>query len=265
MITQAFHEEIESLFTPEAYLGDRQYLCDVAIGTFSCEIRDAVIEQYPYEVVAHTGSANGHRPIYMLNVDGRRIIFYMSSIGSALAGNDIIEVQWQTGIQKLILFGSAGSLDQQATTGKYVIPTQAYRDEGMSYHYAPPSDYIAVSNSGVLTAVFEKLHLPYVNGRVWTTDAPYRETRTAVRRRKDEGCIAVEMELAGVQAVCSFYGIELYDFLVTGDILDGEVYDSRGLRDANHSLDKFYVALKIAEELCKAFLHTQDESIRKDV
>ena len=60
----------------------------------------------------------------------------------------------------------------------------------------------------------------YVNGRVWTTDAPYRETRTAIEKRKKEGCIAVEMELAGLQAVCSYYGVEMYSFVVTGDILD---------------------------------------------
>lgn len=29
---------------------------------------------------------------------------------------------------------------------------------------------------------------------------------------------AVPMELAGVQSVCDFYGFDLYDFLVTGDV-----------------------------------------------
>ncbi len=61
------------------------------------------------------------------------------------------------------------------------------------------------------------LALPYVKGRVWTTDALYRETRNLVETRKSEGCIAVEMELAGMQAVCDFYNIELYDFLVIGN------------------------------------------------
>ena len=28
------------------------------------------------------------------------------------------------------------------------------------------------------------------------------------------------MELAGVQAICDYYGWNLYDFLVTGDVLD---------------------------------------------
>ena len=86
---------------------------------------------------------------------------------------------------------------------------------------------------------------------VWTTDAIYRETRNLVEKRKSEGCIAVEMELAGMQAVCDFYNIELYDFLVTGDIVDQLEYTSEGLHDANHNLDKFYVALKIAEMINK--------------
>ena len=46
-----------------------------------------------------------------------------------------------------------------------------------------------------------------------------RETVNLVRKRKEEGCIAVEMELAGVQAISDFYGFELYDFLVAGDVL----------------------------------------------
>ena len=49
--------------------------------------------------------------------------------------------------------------------------------------------------------IFKALELPYVMGKVWTTDAIYRETRNLVEKRKSEGCIAVEMELAGMQAV----------------------------------------------------------------
>ena len=100
-----------------------------------------------------------------------------------------------------------------------------------------------------MAEIFEKLSLPYVKGRVWTTDAPYRETKSALNTRIEQGCIAVEMELAGVQAVCSYYGIELYDFVVTGDILDGKEYEHDGLDSANHSIDKFLIALKIAEHI----------------
>ncbi len=247
MIIDSYHEEKESIISLEAFLGERKYICDTAIATFSYEIFNAVIQRYPHKEVADIGSANGHKPIYMLDVNGKSVIFYMSSIGACLAGTEIIEMQWQTGIKNLIIFGSCGALDGEATNGKYIIPTQAYRDEGMSYHYAKPSDYMDVKNSDKLAGIFEKLDLPYVQGRIWTTDAPYRETKTACEERKKDGCIAVEMEISGIQAVCDFYGIELYSFIVSGDVLDGEKYIPDGLSEANHSLDKFFIALKIWE------------------
>ncbi len=249
MIIHSYCEEKESIITPEAFFGERKDICRTAIATFSHEIFQAVISHYPHTQVAQIGSANGHRPIYRLEVNGKPIIFYMSSIGACMAGNFIIEMQWQTGIKNLIIFGSAGALDNEATCGRYVIPTQAYRDEGMSYHYAPPADYIDIPNSGRLAEIFDGLHLPYVAGRVWTTDAPYREIKSAVEKRKSEGCLAVEMELAGIQAVCDFHHIDLYSFVVTGDVLDEGQYRPDGLHEANHSLDKFFVALKIWEQI----------------
>ena len=61
----------------------------------------------------------------------------------------------------------------------------------------------------------------------------------------------MEMELAGVQAVCDFHNIELYDFLVTGDVVDTDSYTPDGLHEANHDMQKFYAALRIAEEVWK--------------
>ena len=246
MITSSYHDEKESLFSPGAFWGEQKNICDTAIVTFSHEIYNSVLQRYPHREAGHIASANGIRPVWILDAGGREIIFYKSYIGSCMAGNAIIEMWWQTGVKKLILFGSAGSLDSELTTGKLVIPTQAYRDEGLSYHYAPASDYIDIINSKKLEEIFRSLGLPYVCGRIWTTDAPYRETRTAVETRKEEGCIAVEMEIAGVQAVCGYYGIEFYPFVVTGDILDGDEYAPEGLHSANHSTDKFDIALKIA-------------------
>ena len=245
MITDSYRSEKESLFSPKAFLGERKYICDTAIATFSGEIFNSVLEKYPHKEVADVTTVNGSKPVYLLDINGKNVVFYLSAIGSALAGNDIIEISWQTGIKNLIIFGSAGSLDNEATDGRYVIPTQAYRDEGMSYHYATPSDFIDVKNSDKLADIFEKLKLPYVQGRIWTTDAPYRETKTALAERKKDGCIAVEMEVAGVQAVCDFYGIELYSFILTGDVLDPDEYKPEGLDYANHSRDKFFMALKI--------------------
>lgn len=61
-----------------------------------------------------------------------------------------------------------------------------------------------------------------------TTDAIYRETCSKVDARKAEGCLAVDMEVAGVQAVCSFHGFRFYCFLMTGDVLDLPEWDVAG-------------------------------------
>lgn len=93
------------------------------------------------------------------------------------------------------------------------------------------------------------MKFPSVTGGVWTIDAIYRETKAKLEARKNEGCLAVEMELASIQTVCDFYGWDLYDFLVTGDVLDGDVYDVSGLANANHNMDKLYIAIEIAKRI----------------
>ena len=113
-------------------------------------------------------------------------------------------------------------------------------------YYAPSSDYLTIKNSDVLADLFTKIKAPFVQGRVWTTDSMLRETKGLVAKRKEEGCIAVEMELAGVQAICDFYGLELYDFLEAGDVLEESGYEYEGLHDANHNIGKALIALEIA-------------------
>ncbi|MBQ6146174.1 MAG: phosphorylase, partial [Clostridia bacterium] len=76
-----------------------------------------------------------------------------------------------------------------------------------------------------------------------------RETAGLVQRRKAEGCLAVEMELAGVQALCDFYGLTLYDFLEAGDVLAESGYDADGLPSANHDLGKLHLALEIVKRI----------------
>lgn len=249
MITDSFDSKTAPIISPGAFYGEQKHLCDICIVIFSKVIFDHVLESFPCEKVAEIHACNGCRPIYILTHGDRKIAFYLSSVGSTGAATDVIEVNWFTGATRFIMFGSAGSLNQQATSGRYVIPTEAYRDEGMSYHYAEPADYIAIPEADTVAAMFDDLKVPYIRGRVWTTDAFYRETRGLTEKRRQEGCVAVEMELAGVQAVCTFEGFRLYNFLMTGDVLDEPEYRYADLHQANHDLDKFYLALEIAHRL----------------
>ena len=249
MIIHSYDDRSEPLFGPGDFYGPQKHLCDVCILTFSHIILSEMKRALPLQEAAIIGAVNGGIPIYTFPYAGRTVGVCLSGIGATLAGTDVIEINWLIGATKFIMFGSAGSLNRAATAGKYVIPTEAYRDEGFSYHYALPSDYIRIRNAPFLEAFFREKGLPFVTGRVWTTDAIYRETRDQTAARQREGCLAVEMELAGVQAACDFHGFELYDFLVTGDVLDAPEYDVSDLSAANHDLDKLWIALELAARL----------------
>ena len=249
MIIHSFDDQSEPLIGPWSFYGPQQHLCDTCILTFSHVILKEMKRLFSLREAALIGGANGPTPIYTFDHEGQTLAVCLSDLGSTLAGTNVIEINWLAGATRFIMFGSAGSLNHKLTDGNYVLPTEAYRDEGMSYHYAPAADYIRIKNASRMEAFFQQKKLPYVTGRVWTTDAFYRETRAQVRARQAEGCIAVEMELAGVQAVCDFHGFELYDFLVTGDVLDAPEYQVGGLRSANHDLDKLWIALELAKSI----------------
>lgn len=248
MITDSYDGKTPSITTREAIYGPQGSLCDVCIVTFSKRILQTVLERYDSRKLAEITSCSGNIPVYGFDLNGTTVAFYLSGQGACLAGGNVEESNWLLGARHYILFGSAGALQPEATRGKLVVPTEAYRDEGMSYHYAPNSDYIAIRNATKVAAWLQEQGAPVVTGRCWTTDAFFRETKANFAKRVSEGCLAVEMELAGIQAVCDFYGLELYAFLQTGDVL-GDSYDTTELQNANHEYANFERALKIAAKL----------------
>lgn len=249
MIIHDYDIETETLISPEAFYGPKKHLVDKCLIIFSKEIFDYLLANYECTQISQIGACNGFVPIYSFDCGGEQVAFYLTSIGSAIASDFCYETHWQTGATKFIMFGSCGSLDFETTKGRFIIPTEAYRGEGCSYLYAPPADYIAVKNADKLAAVFDEMGVPYVKGRVWTTDSMLRETVGLARRRRAEGCIAVEMEVAGVEAVCDFHGLELYDFLEAGDVLGESSYEMEGLKGANHNLGKLFIAMEVAKRI----------------
>jgi len=71
------------------------------------------------------------------------------------------------------------------------------------------------------------LNITHLVGKTWTTDAPFRETPDRIAKRKEEGCLAVEMESAGMMAVAQFRGVTLGQILYGGDDLTCVEWDER--------------------------------------
>ena len=155
------------------------------------------------------------------------------------------------GAKKIMLYGNCGVLNKEIAAGHLVLPTAAYRDEGTSYHYLPISDYVKIPTHHHLAEIMDELHLPYVTGKVWTTDAFYRETRSNMEKRKADGCIAVDMECASAMAMGQFRGVPVYQFFYADDCLDGDKWDPRtlGARPSSSHEKYLRVALEIAARL----------------
>ena len=192
--------------------------------TFQRKVVEALQKRLPVEAVS-TISACVEVPIYRFSYQGQTLGLYLTTIGGP-ATVGILEEVWVKGAEKVLLFGTCGGLDAALPAGHLIVPTAAYRDEGTSFHYLPPSDYVEVPTAERLAAIFDELALPYVRSRTWTTDAIYRETPGK----------AAEMECASVMAAGQFRGKPVYQFLYTADSLAGSRWE-RGLLGAHPESD----------------------------
>ena len=92
-----------------------------------------------------------------------------------------------------------------------MVIDRALRDEGTSYHYAPPSEFAEADPELVRTAAAALAALgPHcVVGASWTTDAPFRETSEAIADARSRGILAVEMEAAALYAFAKAAGVRV--------------------------------------------------------
>lgn len=195
---------------------------------FSAKFEPKLLDLVEAEQISHLHASGRSVPIYKGIYKGEEIAFYNSFLGGPAAGAFLEEVIVK-GAKKVLFFGVCGVLDKEVASGSLLIPTSAYRDEGTSYHYMEPSDYIDIPTADKLAKIFESINVPYQKIKVWTTDAFYRETEKNIAARKTEGCAAVEMECASVMAIGQFRGIEVYQFIYGGDCLDENQWDARVL------------------------------------
>ena len=171
---------------------------------------------------------DGPHPLYETTLDGQRLAFFQPGVGAAMAAG-LLEEFTAAGCGKFIVCGGAGVLQREIAVGHLVVPASAVRDEGTSYHYLPPAREVPASAAGVaaIERTLTRHGVPYLLGKTWTTDAPYRETAAKVERRRAEGCLTVEMEAAAFFAVAQFRQATLAQLLYGGDDVSGGEWDNR--------------------------------------
>jgi uridine phosphorylase len=112
----------------------------------------------------------------------------------------IAEELFALGCRCLVSVTSAGQIVPAGKPPYFVIIDKALRDEGTSYHYAPPEEFAAADPELVAVAAeaLKRSGVHAVVGSSWTTDAPFRETAEAIESARRKGILAVEMEAAAL-------------------------------------------------------------------
>ena len=176
----------------------------------------------------HVPFEHGDHPICIIDHRGREVALVSPGVGAPAAVTSL-EVLIALGATAIIGCGGAGVVRAGFDVGHVVVPTSAVRDEGTSYHYAPPDAAVAPHPRALaaIDTVLTDAGVPYERGRTWTTDAFFRETRDKVDRRRDAGCITVEMEASAMFAAAAFRGATYGQLLYAGDDLSAKEWDGR--------------------------------------
>ncbi len=179
-----------------------------------------------------------HTDLYEFELEGRSLGIVGGAVGAPFAVL-IAEQLFASGCRCLVSITSAGRVTEVGRPPYFVLIDRALRDEGTSYHYLPPAEFVGADPALVegAMAALSAAGASVLQGASWTTDAPFRETATAVARARTLGILAVEMEAAGLyafaatrrQPVLCLAHITNVMGRVSGDFDKGE---ADGVRDA---------------------------------
>ena len=152
----------------------------------------------------HEGWACYHTKLLAFDLDG---IGEVGIVGYAVGAPFAVLVAEQlfaSGCRLIVSVTSAGQVTPIGPTPYFVLIDRALRDEGTSYHYLPPATFAEAPDVALLNCAELALRgltgISIHRGPAWTTDAPYRETETAIASARDRGVLAVEMEAAALFA-----------------------------------------------------------------
>ena len=166
----------------------------------------------------------------------------------------VLEKLIALGATKIIIYGWCGSLVQSLRAGDIFLPTRGLSEEGTSVHYpgARPPEANPDLHRQLAMALPAACGNVIKQGPIWTTDAPYRETRQKIRDYGRRGIMAVDMEFSALCTVAAFRGVSLAAAMLVSDELFHESwrphYQNKDFK--RKSMDVFHML----SDLLPAFL-----------
>jgi uridine phosphorylase len=159
-------------------------------------------------------------PLYVGEVAGRRVSIAHMPVG---APGTVMMMEEMVAAGARAFWGctAGGSLTRDAPIGSCVIPTSAVSEEGTSRLYVGAETPL-IPDPRLVSLVEDRCRaegVSFVTGPVWTTDAPYRETRAKIESYAHQGVVAVDMETSAMYALGHARRVSVCSLLVVSDEL----------------------------------------------
>ena len=242
-----FDPEKVAVLNPSDYVEKPDKMPETLVSFFEQSLMNYFLKNFKGEIIGYVGNTRHRDPIYRINFGGKDLAIVQANVGAPYCTICFEEI-CAMGAKNILLFGSCGALTH-VPSNSLIIPMRAYRDEGTSYHYKEPSEYIDLNKKYVnrIKKFFDTKGVPYEVGSTWTTDGFYRETSNKVEEMLSKGCISVEMECASIAAMAEFRGYNFAQFLYTSDSLADSTYQIGNI--TNPDVTGQEIALHLALEL----------------
>jgi purine-nucleoside phosphorylase len=166
----------------------------------------------------------------------------------------LLETLIAWGAEKVLFFGWCGAISDKVKIGDIILPDSAIIDEGTSSHYilntslSRPSPLIVAQARNYLHEKDFRFH----QGKIWSTDAVFRETRDKVLSFQKQNVLAVDMETSSVFSVAKFRDVDAGGILVVSDELSTLKWRP-GFKDKRFDQNR-RTACRVVMELCHRML-----------
>jgi len=243
-----FDTDKNAFIRPKMFCKVIEGISERAVICFFADAIEKMLTACPHKVITQLRGEGLILPVYQIEYKSEQVVLVQAVVGAPWAAAHIEELT-AYGCKKYIACGGCGIMQKDLAVGHLIIPVSAVRDEGTSYHYAPPSREIAMDDNAVqaIEAALAENSAPYIKAKTWTTDAIFRETSAKIALRKEEGCVAVEMETSAFIAAARYNNVVFGQILYAGDSLADNEWDSRSWHK-REDIREF--VLKLALDAC---------------
>ncbi len=128
----------------------------------------------------------------------------------------LLEELNELGVKQFIFIGVAGILNDSIEESNAYIISNVFSSTGGSFFYAEEENIECYD-----TKWFQKIKncCVLIPKTSWSTDCPFRETKSIVNYYASKDCALVEMETAGLYAFSKYYKTSVVSILVGADSL----------------------------------------------